>query len=94
MTGEVGAPTGDPDPQRISASISPSVSRRVAVFPQNTPPLRRIEWDRYAEAAVSERDRGVAEPAVKFVWSGAAQIISGLLKIRTAMIWRHIAGIV
>ena len=94
MTGEVGAATGDSNPLRISASISPAASRRVAVFPENAPPLRRIERDRYVEAAVSERDRGVAEPAVKFVWSGAAQIISGLLKIRTAMIWRHIAGIV
>ena len=79
---------------RISESNSPGVSGRVAVFPENAPPLRRIKRDRYVEAAASERDRGVAEPAVKFIWSGAAQIISGLLKIRAAMIWRRIAGIV
>jgi len=94
VTGEVGAATGNSNPLRISASISPAASRRVAVFPENATPLRRIERDRYVEAAVSERDRGVAEPAVKFIWSGAAQIISGLLKIRSAMIWRYIAGIV
>ena len=94
VTGEIGAATGNANPLRISASISPAASGCIAIFPENAPPLRRIERDRYIEAAVRERDRAVAEPAVKFIWSVATQIISGLLKIRAAMIWRYIAGIV
>ena len=94
VTGEVGAATGNSNPLRISASISPAASGRVAVFPENATPLRRIEWDRYVEAAVNECDRDMTEPAVKFIGSGAAQIIFGLLKIRATVIWRYVAGIV
>jgi len=51
VTGEIGAATGNFNPLRIGASISPAASGRVAVFPENATPLRRIERDRYVEAA-------------------------------------------
>ena len=51
VTGEMGAATGNSNPLRIGASISPAASGRVAVFPENATPLRRIERDRYVEAA-------------------------------------------